>query len=160
MKVVKVVVSNEAPPYKDVVWAKTVDGGFAFYMRAAAGWQPLKMMDDQDTASLLDDLKATIIQGVKVNNTKLTPSARGVVTINIAEGTAVGNIKVNNTDVPVKGLAGVGTFANKPANAVAGTQYFCTDKQTTEGATNGIVIYYNGTDWVDALGRAIESEGK
>ena len=155
MKVVKVVISNEAPPYKDVVWAKSVEGGFAFYMRAAQGWQPLKVMDDQDTASLLDDLKATLIQGVKVNNTKLTPSARGIVSINIAEGTTLGCVKVNNTDVPVKGLAGVGTFANKPAEAAVGTQYFCTDKQTTEGAANGIMIYYNGTNWVDALGRTV-----
>lgn len=52
-------------------------------------------------------------------------------------------------------LAGTGTFDNAPESPATGTQYFCTDKQTAEGETNGIVIYYNGTDWVDALGRAI-----
>lgn len=48
-----------------------------------------------------------------------------------------------------------GTFDNKPASPVVGQMYFCTDKQTTEGATNGIAIFYNGTAWVDALGRTI-----
>lgn len=34
--------------------------------------------------------------------------------------------------------------------------YFCTDKQTTEGSRNGIMIYYVGDDtWTDALGRYI-----
>ena len=160
MRYYKIVFSKDAPAVKDAIWGKMVNGGFTLYAKSGGVWQPIKAMDDQDTASILDDLKATIIQGVKVNSTKLTPSARGIVSITIAEGTALGNIKVNNTDVPVKGLAGVGTYANKPANAVAGTQYFCTDKQTTEGQANGIMIYYNGTIWVDALGRAIESGGK
>jgi hypothetical protein len=49
-----------------------------------------------------------------------------------------------------------GTFANKPTGVNVGFQYFCTDKQTTEGATNGIEITYKGNDvWVDALGRVI-----
>ena len=53
-----------------------------------------------------------------------------------------------------------GTFANKPTttnyNLKVGDSYFCTDKQTTEGATNGIMIYHKGNDvWVDALGRII-----
>ena len=155
MKISKVVISNEAPPVRDAIWAKSVEGGFTLYMRGSNGWQPLKVVDDMDTTDLMDDLKATFIQGVKVNNTKLTPSARGIVSIAIAEGATSGCIKVNNTDVHVKGLAGVGTFENKPASPSVGTQYFCTDKQTTEGAANGIVIYYNGTDWVDALGRTV-----
>lgn len=48
-----------------------------------------------------------------------------------------------------------GTFADKPTNAKVGDMYFCTDKQTTEGGNNGIMIYYNGTTWVDALGRVV-----
>lgn len=51
-----------------------------------------------------------------------------------------------------------GTFANKPAAARinVGFAYFCTDKQTTEGATDGIMIYHKGSDvWVDALGRVV-----
>lgn len=51
-----------------------------------------------------------------------------------------------------------GVFADRPMgeNVGVGTYYFCTDKQTEEGATNGIAIYYKGNDvWVDALGRVV-----
>lgn len=49
-----------------------------------------------------------------------------------------------------------GTFAKKPTGVDVGYAYFCTDKQTTEGTTNGIMIYYKGDNvWVDALGRAV-----
>lgn len=50
-----------------------------------------------------------------------------------------------------------GLFADKPVNVEIGYPYFCTDKQTTEGSTNGIMIYHKGDNiWVDALGRVIE----
>lgn len=50
-----------------------------------------------------------------------------------------------------------GLFQNKPLNPPIGFGFFCTDKQTTEGATNGIMIYHKGNNvWVDALGRIIE----
>lgn len=51
-----------------------------------------------------------------------------------------------------------GTFADKPAAAdiYVGFKYFCTDKQTAEGATDGIEIIHKGSDvWVDALGRVV-----
>lgn len=52
-----------------------------------------------------------------------------------------------------------GIFAEKPSsllNIPIGYAYFCTDKQTTEGATNGIMIYHKGDNvWVDALGRVV-----
>ena len=51
-----------------------------------------------------------------------------------------------------------GIFANKPSasDVPVGFKYFCTDKQTVEGATNGIEIIHKGTNvWVDALGRVI-----
>jgi hypothetical protein len=51
-----------------------------------------------------------------------------------------------------------GTFANKPASTdvPVGFRYFCTDRQTTEGATDGIEIIHKGNDvWVDALGRIV-----
>lgn len=51
-----------------------------------------------------------------------------------------------------------GTFTNKPTKAPIGFAYFCTDKQTGEGATDGITIYYKGNDiWVDALGRVVDN---
>ena len=49
-----------------------------------------------------------------------------------------------------------GTFDDKPTGVGVGYAYFCTDRQTTEGSTNGIMIYYKGSDtWVDALGRVV-----
>lgn len=46
-----------------------------------------------------------------------------------------------------------GTFAKKPSNPKAGDSYFCTNKTTSAtNAENGIMIYYNGTHWVDATG--------
>ena len=51
-----------------------------------------------------------------------------------------------------------GTFSQKPSslNISVGYAYFCTDKQTSESSTNGIMIYHKGNDiWVDALGRVI-----
>ena len=49
-----------------------------------------------------------------------------------------------------------GTFADKPQSIPVGFSYFCTDKQTAEGTTNGIMIYHKGGNvWVDALGRVV-----
>lgn len=52
-----------------------------------------------------------------------------------------------------------GTFIEKPLASTGipnGFAYFCTDKQTTEGQANGIMIYHKGSNvWVDALGRTI-----
>ena len=49
-----------------------------------------------------------------------------------------------------------GTFANKPTGVDIGYAYFCTDRQTTEGTTDGIMIYHKGSNtWVDALGRTV-----
>lgn len=49
-----------------------------------------------------------------------------------------------------------GTYANKPSEPPISFQYYCIDKQTTEGQTNGIMIYHKGNDvWVDALGRVV-----
>lgn len=49
-----------------------------------------------------------------------------------------------------------GDYQSKPTNVEIGSSYFCTDRQTSEGASNGIMIYYKGNNvWVDALGRVI-----
>ena len=53
-------------------------------------------------------------------------------------------------------IVNTGTFEQKPDNPSKGFAYFCTDKQTTEGAANGIMIYHKGNNvWVDALGRIV-----
>ena len=53
-----------------------------------------------------------------------------------------------------------GTFESKPTSEQGikvGFAYFCTNRQTSEGSTNGIMIYYKGDNiWVDALGRVVE----
>lgn len=49
-----------------------------------------------------------------------------------------------------------GVFENKPISPRRGFAYFCTDRQTAEGGTNGIMIYHKGNNvWVDALGRVV-----
>lgn len=52
-----------------------------------------------------------------------------------------------------------GIFSEKPTTnegIFIGFAYFCTDKQTTEGQANGIMIYHKGNNvWVDALGRIV-----
>ena len=59
----------------------------------------------------------------------------------------------NNNDVSFKYS---GSFSQRPSNSNVGFAYFCTDKQTEEGTTNGIMIYHKGGDvWVDALGRVV-----
>lgn len=53
-------------------------------------------------------------------------------------------------------LKSSGNYNEKPLNPNIGFAYFCTDKQTTEGSVNGVMIYYKGNNvWVDALGRVI-----
>lgn len=63
------------------------------------------------------------------------------------------NEKGHPADIKYKG-----TFLEKPtgADTPIGFEYFCTDRQTVEGTTNGIVLYYKGKGvWVDALGRVV-----
>lgn len=51
-----------------------------------------------------------------------------------------------------------GKFSEKPDGGIIepGFQFYCTDKKTVEGSTNGIMLYYNGANWVDSLGRVVE----
>lgn len=63
-------------------------------------------------------------------------------------------------DGVLAGTLRTGVFYNRPnvANHLiyVGFAYFCTDRQTEDGASNGIMIYHKGEDvWVDALGRII-----
>lgn len=63
----------------------------------------------------------------------------------------------NGLDITIKDN---GTFSQKPLSSSGipiGFQYFCTDKQTEEGQSNGIMIYHKGENiWVDSLGRVVE----
>ena len=85
----------------------------------------------------------------EINLTGATITSRDGISVNYADGS------IRRSDsLPF------GSFLAKPTEndgISIGFPYFCTDKQTAEGAKNGIVIYYagNGT-WVDALGRTVE----
>ena len=64
-----------------------------------------------------------------------------------------------DSDGAISGALRQGTFEQRPTTSSLipiGFAYFCTDRQTSEGSTNGIMIYHKGADvWVDALGRVI-----
>lgn len=63
----------------------------------------------------------------------------------------------NGDEWVILNLKKSGTFNLKPNNPPIGFSYLCTDKQTSEGSTNGIMIYHKGNNvWVDALGRVVE----
>lgn len=72
------------------------------------------------------------------------------------------NIKtVENFNLKTREIMGYelfsGIFSKKPNNPPTGFGYLCTDKKTSEGNNNGIMIYYKGNGvWIDALGRTIE----
>ena len=75
-------------------------------------------------------------------------------------GYVYGPLELNEcsvNEIDIKGIKNnAGTFADKPASPYIGFRYFCTDKQTAEGQTDGIDIIYKGNNvWVDALGRTI-----
>ena len=121
MKSSKIIIANEAPSVRDAIWAKPVDGGYALYLLENGTWKPIKTMDDNDTASLIDDAVNESTSSLK----KYADTAY-----------------INS-----------GTFAKKPSSPKKGQQYFCTDKNSGEtGAADGLIIYWNGTNWVNALG--------
>lgn len=67
---------------------------------------------------------------------------------------------VDENNISVDALK-FGTFEQKPTtdihNIPIGYKYFCTDRQTIEGTTNGIEIIHKGNNiWVDVLGRVVE----
>lgn len=61
------------------------------------------------------------------------------------KGTSISNI-----------IGNAGSFDNKPNNILSGFPYFCKDKKSPEGTSQGIMIYYNGNNWVDSLGRVVD----
>ena len=68
-------------------------------------------------------------------------------------------ILLNKNNISIDALK-FGTFEQNPTivtrNIPIGYKYFCTDKQSVEGATNGIEIIHKGNNiWCDAFGREI-----
>ena len=58
-------------------------------------------------------------------------------------------------DTYAAGGASSGTFANKPTTPSVGKMYFATDKTATGGSVQGVPIWWNGTNWVDAIGNTV-----
>ena len=86
------------------------------------------------------------------------PSINGISwSVNNVEGIANKWLDAFGNNIDTKKF---GNFSDKPDTSTGikvGFSYFCTDRKTTEGNSNGILIYYKGDGvWVDALGRAIE----
>ena len=61
-------------------------------------------------------------------------------------------------DGAIRGVKRSGPFGQKPegSDVYLGFSYYCTDRKTAEGKSNGIVIYWNGKSWTDALGRIVK----
>lgn len=92
-------------------------------------WQKIKTVFA--TQSALDDLSDTVdglvseggepnvIETVKVNGSALTPDANKAVNVTVAQGSANGTVKVNGSDVAVKGL-GSAAYTESSAFEAAG----------------------------------------
>jgi hypothetical protein len=50
----KIMFSRTEPPYRDVIWAKPIEGGFTFYLFDGR-WKPMKVVSDHGTPSTDDD---------------------------------------------------------------------------------------------------------
>ena len=51
----KIVLSPTQPNRNDIIWAKPVAGGFAFYLPYGGRWQPLRVMNTEGSWSPDDD---------------------------------------------------------------------------------------------------------
>ena len=171
MRVYKTVISNNEPSQRDVIWVKPNDNGFTFYLLDGGKWKPIKLVDDKNTSTSDDDTVLIPITQVKINNTEIT-SSRGVVNIEIVEGTTNGNIKVNGSNVKVHGLGTAaykaesyfqkaipsGSWDERPQNPAVGQIYLCTGGASVDGAnqTFPIYIYYAGELVSENLGKTYE----
>lgn len=93
----------------------------------------------------------------KISNSVLDYNILYMDTDDVGETYYKSNI-VDENDIII-GVKREGLFSEKPKksdNIQIGFSYFCTDKKTEEGASNGIIIYHKGNDvWIDALGRVV-----
>ena len=72
MKRLDVVISNNAPSAKDFLWLKPVDGGIVAYLLDAGKWEPLKLVDDNGTATIVDDAVQDLVGSVQDEKTANT----------------------------------------------------------------------------------------
>lgn len=76
------IISSEAPNFRNALWIKPTEGGFSLYCSVNGGWQPLKLVDDNNTISLADD----IAQSASDVKTELIGSVQDESTANTING--------------------------------------------------------------------------
>ena len=65
MKILKTVISKDAPSMRDVLWLKPVDGGFTAYTLCGCAWVPFKVEEDKGDANDSNDILQSLIGSVK-----------------------------------------------------------------------------------------------
>ena len=122
MKILNAVISNDAPNKKDVVWIRPVEGGFTLYTAFDGKWQALKVMEDNDTASIADDVEVKL----KDKADKVSNATNG----NFAALNSKGNLTDSGKKATDFEIAGA---ANAAKNAVIGTAEDDKDTMTLYG---------------------------
>lgn len=84
MKIYKLVMGNKAPGMKDALWLKPVPGGFTLHCLDGGKWLPIKLMDDNETSSVVDD----IVDDMKNKTDKVKGATNG----NLAALNSKGNL--------------------------------------------------------------------
>ena len=72
MKEYKLIFSSTEPNVRNCVWVKPVSGGFALYMLSNGVMSPLKVMDDNSTANIADDVVQNLVGSVQDGKTANT----------------------------------------------------------------------------------------
>lgn len=183
MKKYDLVISKEAPSVKDAMWAKpTGTDGFTLYLLDGGRWKAVKVMDDKETSSLVDDVTVAVenkadkvssatnghLAGLNASGNLTDSGKKASDFATAAQGTkansAIQGVKLNGNELTPDSNKKVnvvtinaGTYAQLPSEPTVGQSFFCTDITSEEtGAEAGIVLYYNGTHWVNALGVPVE----
>lgn len=85
LKIKNTFVSDLQPAISDGLWLKVVDGKVTLYLIEAGTAKPLQLMDDNDTASSLDDTLADTTKKLKKTLIGKTTDAKTADTINGAK---------------------------------------------------------------------------
>lgn len=102
MKFYNVVCSTEAPNVRDCLWLKPVEGGFTLYWLEGY-WKPLKMVDDGNTSSVIDDTVQDLIGSVQDEKTANTINGAKAYAKDQAD-TLMGTAEDEATDMTLYGL--------------------------------------------------------
>lgn len=132
------------------VFRNTSYGNLVLRLETAQG--PVYFKGDKST-------RGRLITGYNTND--LDASAEGDGFFNTKDNIPVWweGSSFKEADGAVAGVKRAGSFAEKPRaiDIYIGFKYFCTDRQTPEGKSNGIEIIHKGNNvWVDALGRQVK----